>query len=306
MSRPLKVPKVSVLMTIYNAEPYLKEAIDSIVAQSFGDWELIAVENGSQDGSLAILSNYRDERIRACVLPENIGRTPALRYAFEQARGEYIAVLDADDVSHPDRLQKQVAYLGLHSSLGLVGSWGVQINERGEAIGKFEPPVEDGELYEALGWSNPFVHSSIMYRRELAKELGGYSPAYIYAQDFALILTMARNQKIRVGMIGERLCSYRICASSVTRTPGSLLTIGQEQLALLREAAAIFPMSATTARRNRRRQAAAQLKIGVALLRGAKTSDGLLRIAAAIIKSPSVLVCNGIVDRFFSAGRSAK
>ena len=114
MTMPLKEPRVSVLMTIYNAEPYLKEAIDSIVAQTFGEWELIAIENGSSDGSRAILDSYQDERIRCFCLPENIGRTPALRYAFEQAGGEYIAVLDADDVSHPERFKKQVEYLDQH------------------------------------------------------------------------------------------------------------------------------------------------------------------------------------------------
>lgn len=299
-------PKVSVLMTIYNAAPYLKEAIDSVVAQSFDDWELIAVENGSKDGSLAILSGYQDERIRVFRLPENIGRTPALRHAFEQARGEYIAVLDADDVSHPDRFRKQVAHLDSHSSTGLIGSWVEQIDERGAIIGRFDPPVEDGALYDALGWSNPFVHSSVMYRTAWATELGGYSPVYAYAQDLALILTMVRNKKFRVGMIGEHLCRYRICGSSVTRSPGSLLTIAQEQLALLREAAEILPMSVATATRNRRRQAVAQLKIGLALVRSAKTAEGLGRIASAIIKAPSILVCNGVVDSFFSTGRGSK
>lgn len=299
-------PRVSVLMTIYNAAPYLKLAIDSIVAQSFCDWELIAVENGSRDDSFSILSGYQDDRIRVFRLPENIGRTPALRHAFEQVRGEYIAVLDADDVSHPERFGKQVAHLDSHPAIGLLGSWVEQIDERGEIIGRFEPPVEDSALYEALCWSNPFVHSSVMYRSGWATELGGYSPAYAYAQDLALILAMVRNGKLRVGMMGERLCSYRICGSSVTRTPGSLLTIGQEQLALLREAAEILPMSVATATRNRRRQAVAQLKIGVALLRSAKRAEGLGRIVTALIKAPSILVCNGVVDSFFSAGRGTK
>ena len=77
-----KIPRVSVLMTIYNAERYLAEAIDSIIAQTFGDWELIAVEDGSSDESPSILASYTDDRIRTYFLPQNIGRTQALRYAL--------------------------------------------------------------------------------------------------------------------------------------------------------------------------------------------------------------------------------
>ena len=135
-------PKVSVIMTIYNAGPYLKEAIDSIVAQTFDDWELIAIENGSLDESPAILTGYKDGRIRVFALPKNIGRTPALRYALQQAQGEYIAVLDADDVSHPERLKKQAAYLDQHLEVGLVGSWAEQINERNKVSGEYRPSAE--------------------------------------------------------------------------------------------------------------------------------------------------------------------
>lgn len=307
MTDPMRItPKVSVLMTIYNAEQYLKEAIDSIVAQTFADWELIAIENGSSDKSPAILSGYQDERIRVFALPENIGRTPALRYAFEQARGEYIAVLDADDVSHPERLKKQVAHLDQYHEVALVGSWAEQINEAGKVIGHFQPPVDKNDLYEALGWSNPIAHSSVMYRGGCAKQIGGYPVAYTYAQDFALILAIARNKNTHLGIIGEYLCKYRICGSSVTHSPRSLLNRGQEQLALLRQAAEIFPMSELTAKRNHHGQAVAQLKIGVALVRGSKIADGLKRIAAAIIKSPDILVNNGAVNRICSTGRNSK
>jgi glycosyltransferase involved in cell wall biosynthesis len=286
-------------MTVYNAEPYLKEAIDSIVAHTFKDWELIAVENGSSDKSPAILNSYSDERIRVFVLPQNIGRTPALRYAFEQAQGEYTAVLDADDVSYPERLMKQVLYLDQHNEVGIVGTWVNQINGRGEKIGKLEPPVDENELYEVLGWTNPIVHSSIMYRTEHAKRIGGYSATYTYAQDFALILAISRIS--RIGIIGEYLCKYRVITSSVTRNPKMLLNIGQEQLALLREVAQTIHLSERSAKRNHHRQAVAQLKIGVALVRERQVFTGLKFIAMAIIKEPKILIANGVVERIFSA-----
>lgn len=291
-------------MTIYNAGPYLKEAIDSIVAQTFGDWELIAVENGSSDESPAILRSYNDERIRAFVLPENIGRTPALRYAFEQARGEYTAVLDADDVSCPERLMKQVAYLDQNPDAGIVGTWVRQINARGEVIGKFEPPVVEKELYDVLGWTNPIVHSSIMYRAVLAKRLGGYPATYTYAQDFALILALSRIARICI--IGEYLCKYRVITSSVSRNPKMLLNIGHEQLSLLQEAAHVIPLSELAIKRNHHRQAVAQIKIGLALVREWKIISGLKRIALAIILEPRILIVNGAVGRKYSTGGNPK
>lgn len=297
-------PKVSVLMTIYNAKPYLKEAIDSIVAQTFNNWELIAIENGSSDESPKILASYKDDRIRILVLPENIGRTPALRLAFDQARGDYIAVLDADDTSHPERLKKQVDYLDQHIEFGLVGSWAEQINDRSEVIGSFKPPVDESELYEVLGWTNPIVHSSIMYRRMYAKQLGGYSEAYVYAQDFALILAMAKISRICI--IGEYLCKYRVSVSNMTRNPRLLLSMGQEQLALLQQAAEIFPLSGLATKRNYHRQAVAQLKIGIALMRDSKIVDGMRHIVAAIIKEPKILIKNGIVDRIISTSGSSR
>ncbi len=299
-----KAPKVSVLMTIYNAAPYLKEAIDSIVAQTYGDWELIAVENGSLDESPMILRSYGDERIRAFVLPENIGRTPALRYAFEQARGEYTAVLDADDVSYPERLMKQVAYLDQHPEVGVVGTWAKLINRLGEEIGGMEPPVDGYELYEVLGWSNPIAHSTIMYRAEHAKRLSGYPAAYTYAQDLALILALSRISRISV--MGEYLCKYRVIASSVSRNPKMLLNIGQEQLALLQEVAEVIPLSEMAIKRNHHRQAVAQLKIGVALVRERQVIAGLKLIALAIIKDPKILMVNGVVERLFSIGGSSR
>ena len=104
-------PRVSVLMTIYNASLFLRESIDSLIAQSFLDWELIAIENGSTDDSPAILADFKDPRIHCFSFPRNIGRTPALVFAFNQARGEYIAILDADDVAYSQRFALQVEFL---------------------------------------------------------------------------------------------------------------------------------------------------------------------------------------------------
>lgn len=297
--QPLKQgPKVSVLMTVYNAALYLREAIDSIVGQSFADWELIAVENGSTDDSPAILGAFGDERVRAFYLPENIGRTPALRFAFDQARGDYIAVLDADDVSLPERLAKQVLFLDRHPEVGMVGSWVTQIDRNGKEIGTFNPPTDEQELLETMGWTNPFVHSSIMYRANLARQVGGYPLHFVYAQDLALIQLMSRISMF--GMMGEALCKYRIVATSMTQKPQMSLIIGKEQLILLCDAAQHMALSKRSEKRNRVRQAVSKIKIGVALVRQRKPVEGMGYIAAAIIREPASIFANGMVSRLLA------
>lgn len=290
-----RIPKVSVIMTIYNAGPYLKEAIDSIVAQTFDDWELIAVENGSSDQSPAILAGYKDGRIRVFSLPKNIGRTPALRYAFERAQGEYIAVLDADDVSHTERLARQVGYLDQQPDVGLVGSWVEYINEQNEVVAEFMPPVERGELYDALGWMNPFVHSSIMYRTRLGRETGGYPEAYIYAQDKALILNIARVSEL--AMIREPLCKLRETRSSLTRSSKYSITVATEGLLLLKQTVKELSLSKKALKQNQLRQAASQLKLGIALLRKLDIFPGFKYIFFGLVKAPSALWKNGVMNK---------
>lgn len=290
-----KTPKVSVIMTIYNAAPYLKEAIDSVVAQTFPDWELIAIENGSSDRSPEILAGYKDDRIRPFVLAENIGRTPALRYAFERAQGEYIAILDADDVSLPERLAQQVEYLDRQPDIGLVGSWVEYINEQSNVTGEFKPPTERGEVYDALGWMNPFVHSSIMYRTRLATQMGGYPEAYIYAQDKALILNIAKVSQVAI--MGKSLCRFRDTGSGFTRSPKYRITIATEGLLLLKQTARDLSLSKKALKQNKRRQAVSLLKLGAALLGKWDILNGFKYLFSGLLKDPSGLWRNGIVNK---------
>lgn len=300
---PQMRPKVSVIMTIYNAGPYLKEAIDSIVTQTFDDWELIAVENGSSDESPAILATYTDERVRAFSLPKNIGRTPALRYAFEQAQGQYIAVLDADDVSYPERLKKQAEYLDQNLKVGLVGSWADQINEHSKMVGEYRPATENQELNDSLGWSNPFVHSSIMYRADLARQTDGYPENYAYAQDYALILNIAK--KGPVALLAEPLCRWRILKTSITRSPENAMAVAREGFLLLQIADQNPSFSKSSLKRKQLRQAVSQLKYGYFLIKNENLLAGLRLAIGAIIKKPSCLVFNGPIIRLIRSIKSA-
>ncbi len=290
-------PRVSVLMTIYNAAPFLRESIDSLLAQSFSDWELVAVENGSTDGSASILAGYVDPRLRVFPFGENIGRTQALRYAFEQARGEYVAILDADDVAHPHRIARQVEFMIQNAEVALLGSWAIQINRHGEKISELRPPTDQSELRELLGWVNPIVHSSSMYRRELARQVGGYPCQFAYAQDYGLSLELAQHYPVAV--LGEFLCFNRVMPTQMSKSRKYQRVIAEEQIHLAQYALATLSLSKQSQRLNRRSLALAKIRRGMASFFDGRYLVGLMEIFIAVAKNPSVLWGNGPVRRFF-------
>lgn len=277
-------PRVSVLMTAHNAAPFVARAVDSILAQSFADWELIAIDDGSDDGTAAILRSYRDPRVRVMVLPKNIGRTPALRVAFAAAHGEYIAVLDADDVSSSERLAVQVEYLEAHPEVVLVGTWARYIDAEGQVIGSWHPPMDAQALRETLGWSNPIVHSSAMYRAAVAAQVGGYPSSLAYAQDGGLWLRLAARGE--VAMIGEELCDQRVVADSMTRGSRFRGAVARDTLFLARDAARRFAFYGEARRRNRDAIMTAEIKCALQAVREGHSANGLMQIAAAVLRNP--------------------
>ncbi len=286
-------------MTVYNAEPHVRASIESLIVQTFPDWELIAVDDGSKDASLSALREYSDARVRVFPLEKNIGRTSALRFAFEQARGEYIAVLDADDISSPDRLVRQVEYLDCHTEVALVASWAQLIDEQGKVFDELAFPSDQDELMDCLGWTNPIVHSSVMYRNKLAQEVGGYPSHIIWAQDFGFFLVLARNAKF--AMIDDYLCQLRVLAGSMTRSRKNQILVATEAIQLFQLAADSLPLSAASKRLNRRSIAIAKIKLGVASLRDSSFLTGMQMILRGVFSSPSALWGNGPVRRFFGA-----
>ncbi len=291
--------KVSVLMTIYNAAPFLRESIDSLMAQSFSDWELIAVENGSTDGSAAILADYKDPRIRVFPFPRNIGRTPALAYALSHSKGEYAAVLDADDFAYPQRFSRQVEFLDNNPETVLVASWVERMDEKGRVFGTWEPPVNTDELHECLGWINPIVNSSAMYRRENALAAGGYPQQYTYAQDFALTLALAQYGKLAV--MGEYLCKLRIFSGNMSHSSRHAIDVAAESMALMKYAGEKLPLSKKARRMNRCAIAKYEIRRGLAMLRGGDVFLGFKKVFSALAANPDVLWTNQLFRSPFQA-----
>lgn len=169
------LPYVSVILTVYNGEPHVGEAIESIRQQTFKDWELILINDGSTDDTEKICQSFSENRIRMYT-QENKGRGESLNRALGLAKGEYIAIIDDDDIAKPERLERQVSYLDTNDDIHLIGSWyEKQIEESMDAESTVaKPPCRNKEIRRSLPLTNPFGHSTVLYRRDAALSVGGY------------------------------------------------------------------------------------------------------------------------------------
>jgi GT2 family glycosyltransferase len=200
-------PRVSVVLPIYNAEPFLADAIGSILTQSFRDFELIAIDDSS-DTSGEILDQFAraDNRVRA-VHQLNAGMVAALNRGLDLARGEFIARMDADDVCHPERFARQVAFLDAHPNVAVVGCAVTLIDEAGNRIREVEYPSTPEAIATFLENGSPLAHPSVMMRRAAVLAVGGYREAYRNAEDYDLWLRMA--ERYCMANLSEHLLFYR-------------------------------------------------------------------------------------------------
>lgn len=192
MHRVDTAPRVSVVMAVHNGAPYLREAVESILAQTFTEFEFIIIDDGSTDATASILAEYGDPRLRLVRNAANIGLTRSLNKGLTLAQGKYIARMDADDVSLPERLAIQVAHLDAHPDVGLLGTGYYLINEDGERFTDTAPaqPLTHTEIRWQLLFHNAFCHSSVMFWRP-DSVLGMYDEQIVYAQDYALFARLA-------------------------------------------------------------------------------------------------------------------
>jgi glycosyltransferase involved in cell wall biosynthesis len=176
-------------MSVYNGAPYLRESVDSILAQTFRDFEFLIINDGSTDDSRIILESYDDPRIRILHNAENIGLTRSLNRGLAEARGELIARQDADDVSHPRRLEIQIAYMAGRPEIVMVGSQARHIRVEGRPrISRLlsKATTAAGIRFQLL-FDSPFVHATVVFRRKVVWDvLGGYDERFETSQDFEL------------------------------------------------------------------------------------------------------------------------
>jgi glycosyltransferase involved in cell wall biosynthesis len=182
------MPRLSVIMSVYNDANFLPYSIESILNQSFSDFEFIIVDDGSTDLSSNILAHYEKLDSRICVIrQENTGLTAALNVALKKAGGEYVARMDADDVSLPERFATQVAFLDANSEIGVVGSC-VLLIEDGPLNGQIRYfPADDATIRCQMLFHNPLVHPTVMLRKAVFDQNGlHYDPSFLRSQDYDL------------------------------------------------------------------------------------------------------------------------
>jgi len=211
-------PKVSVVMSSYDGQKYLKQSVESILNQTFNDFEFLIVNDASTDKTLQILQEYstRDSRITIINNEKNLGLTKSLNKALHISRGEYIARMDDDDISTPKRLEKQLGFMQNNPEVVLCGTLAVVVNEKREKIGDKILPTLYKDIKKKLLFNNQFVHTSLFFK----KELGLYNEEFQRAQDYEFVLRVA--SKHEVANLNEYLVKW-------TARKGSLSFSGTKQ-----------------------------------------------------------------------------
>src|SRR3989339_4967 len=227
-------PRVSVLMSVYNGEKHLGEAIQSILNQTYTDFEFIIVDDGSTDSTRNIINSFDDKRIKLIINEKNIGWAKSLIKGIEYCQCEFIARMDADDISLPQRFEKQIEYMDSNPEIGVIGTNVYAIGENSKPKYKIEYPQYHSFIKWSLIFSNPICHPSVMIRKSIVKNYGYFddniirSEEYDYwsrivnnvkfhnIQDFLLLLRISGN-KVSISLYSEQLQSaINICRRNLS------------------------------------------------------------------------------------------
>jgi len=199
------IPKVTVLMPVYNCRKYIEESVNSILNQTFTDFEFLIIDDCSTDGTREYLQALKDPRIRIITKTKNSGITSSLNMGLDAAQGEYIARMDGDDISQPHRFQKQVDLLDYEKDIILCGSW-IRLTDKNKVV---PYPSSPEEIEEMLFRKNAVAHPTAMLRRSVVAEHGlRYDPALEHSEDYDLWTRMAEFGKMK--NIPEPLLIYRV------------------------------------------------------------------------------------------------
>lgn len=211
-------PRITVLMPALNGADYLREAVDSVLAQTMDAFELLVIDNASTDATPDILRGCGDARLRVLRNERTVPLPVSLNRGLREARAPLVARLDADDIAKPQRLERQLA--ALRPGVALLGTWWDDFWQQDGArqiVPGPETAIEHNAIVESLAGGNPIAHPSVMLDRQVALAAGGYPEDFAYAQDYALWLRLARNHRLAV--LPERLVMIRTHAAQLSSAP---------------------------------------------------------------------------------------
>ena len=211
-------PLVTVLMPVYNGEKYLKNAIESILYQTFKDFEFLIIDDGSTDNSVEIMGSFNDARIRIERNKINLGLIKTLNKGLKLSKGKYIARMDCDDISLPKRLSTQINFMEKHPEIGVCGSWVKIIGLEKKFINKYPKKHEEAKAY--LLFNTPLAHPSVIMRKEVIEKYKlEYDENYKHAEDYELWSRIINYSKI--SNIPKVLLHYRMHPESVSKKNSS-------------------------------------------------------------------------------------
>jgi len=200
-------PKVAVLMCAHNSELFIREAIDSILNQTYSDFELIIVENGSTDKTWQIINSYKDPRVKA-FRTEIAQPSFNSNYGLLQTQAEFVARIDSDDIAKPERLERQVSYLETHPEISVLGT-AVEFFQDNKTTAIITLPLTNAQIRKKLPFVFSICHPAVMFRKSIIIDIGGYGSGKCNL-DFDLWLRLLRNENIKFANLSEVLLKYRI------------------------------------------------------------------------------------------------
>ena len=207
-------PKISVIMSVFNGQMYLNECIESILSQTFENFEFLILDDASNDSTYDIIKNYKDKRIKLIRNEKNLGLTKSLNLLLDIVRGEHVARIDADDVACNERFIKQTFALDENKSVGMVASNCDIINENSDFLFNHCPSSNDTALKWSFIFRNPIRHSTVMLRKDVINKVGKYNEFFEFSQDYELWHRILINSKIKI--IPETLCKIRNHKKSIS------------------------------------------------------------------------------------------
>lgn len=213
-------PKISVIMSCFNAANFVSEAIGSILGQTFTDFELILIDDGSSDNTLDIIKRYELKDSRVVVIEkQNTGAADSRNWGTLASKGEWIAILDADDIALPTRLEQQFAYTVKNPDVVILGSDFISIDKHGSTMKKYHYPASDFQLKKRQQRNMAFPpHSSFIYRAEVVKRIGGFNTRYVQSEDWDLWFRL--EEQGRIACLNKPLVKIRKHSNNISNSDG--------------------------------------------------------------------------------------
>lgn len=226
----LATEKVSVLMTVYNTAAYLDKSINSIINQTYKNFELIIIDDGSKDGSKKIINKYKNKKIKKFFFKKNIGRINALKYAIKKSSGNYIAILDSDDISNSNRLSTQMKIFKKRKELMLLASRVNFIDHKNKKLFSYPDKNDLINFEEVIHFRNIFPFSTVIFRKKLLKKVSLFSKKIKYAFDYDFTIRVKKKYKIYLipkilGNLTKRDNSLTYCKSLSSQRSSDLINI---------------------------------------------------------------------------------